>query len=116
MHLYGKKEYLFLIHQPCFLCLVLLHLWALLSLAGRIKTETEELPQSENEGKPAFISPFLTEMIIHLACLTSLSEHLSLVRHVLFLYFASAQGTGFFPSHDSRGKKNLAGNILRYPL
>lgn len=76
-----------------FFFLVLLHVWTLLSLAGRIKTETEELLPAENEEKTVLMSRFLTDMIIHLACLTSLSKHLSFVRRVLFLHFASAQGT-----------------------
>lgn len=102
--------------QPCFLCLVLLHVWTL-SLAGRIKTETEELPHSENEEKTAFISPFLTEIIIHLACLTL---NISFLLGMLFLYFASAQGTvcPFLPPLPcSKGRKiRLVGNIFRYPL
>lgn len=65
------------------------------SSAGRIKTEAEEFPNSENEGEPAFIAPFLTEMITHLACRTSLSRDASFVRHVLVLYSTSAQGTDF---------------------
>lgn len=65
------------------------------SSAGRIKTEAEEFPNSENEGEPAFIAPFLTEMITHPACRTSLSRDASFVRHVLVLYSTSAQGTDF---------------------
>lgn len=76
-----------------FFSLVLLHVWTLFSLAGRIKTGTEEQLPAENEEKTVLISPFLTEMITHLASLTSLSKHLSFVSHVLFLHFASAQGT-----------------------
>lgn len=74
-----KKEYLFLKEdQPLgFFSLLLLYVWTLLSLVGRIKTETEKLLPAENEEKTVLISHFLTEIMMHLACLTSLSKHLS---------------------------------------